>query len=189
MADESQDTLARLRERLSRLEQERQRILIAIQVISGESDLGNGSTVGGPDEASADTAASPVIPSPSVRRPEVRPDSYFGLSQHQAARRYLQGLGHADRLENILRSIVAGGVEVGGANPLGTLRATMGQNTSVFVRVSPGTYGLREFYPQLGNRGEKARTGRIPKKPAKSANKRVPRAQKTKKDAPTAETA
>jgi hypothetical protein len=179
MAEDSQDTLARLTERLARLDQERARLLIAIQVIKGEN--GN-DAVPEQDEGEGGELSLPALSPPPARRAEaIRPDSFFGMTQHQAARRYLQNLRHADRIENILRAIVSGGVEVGGASPLDTLRAMLGQNTSTFVKVSPGTFGLREFYPHLGNKDVKAaRRVKPKKKPKKKAAPKPRRPTKTK---------
>ncbi len=177
MADESQDTLSRLMERLARLDKERERLLIAIQVIKNEGgDVGDASSMPPSSESGEPSGIALASQSgPPARRPEIRPDTFFGLSQHQAARRYLLSLGHADRLDNILKVITTGGVEIGGASPLATLRATLAQNSSVFVRVSPGTFGLREFYPQLGNKNEGGRRSSKPKKrprkPQRSATK------------------
>jgi hypothetical protein len=192
MADESQDTLARLTERLARLDRERERIIIAIQVIKNDGDWSDGSAPSGPSQATAESpsdVSSPSLVTTSGRRPEIRPDTFFGQSQHQAARRYLQLLGHADRIENISKAISAGGVEVGGANPTQTLRATLAQNTSVFVKVSPGTFGLREFYPQLGSRGtepssRKQRGPRRAKVAKKQVKKRGPQAKLKPKPKP-----
>jgi hypothetical protein len=177
MAEERpQDILRRLEERLIRLERERERIQIAIQVIkgdAGEAERPEESTGGGEgEEVSLSTFGGGYLDgvlssSSSPRRAEIRPDTFFGLSHHQAARKYLLDLGHADRLENIVKAIMAGGVDVGGANPVETLRATLTRNTGVFVRVGPGTFGLREFYPHLGNKPPRVVTKKKPQRPKK----------------------
>jgi hypothetical protein len=150
MADPSQDTvLNRLLERLAGVEKEREELRIAIRVIAGRDfdfSAVAGAQKSDPGEATASAANGPS------RRIEIRPDKYFGLSQHQAARRYLQELGHADKLQHIADALGEGGVEIGGTSPLGTLRAVLTRDSKVFVRVGPGTFGLREFYPQLGNK-------------------------------------
>jgi hypothetical protein len=190
MADD-QETLARLKDRLARVENERKDILIAIRVVEGgRGDIDLASAADEP-EAGEITSAPPQPP--PVRRGEpIRPDTFFGMTQHQAARRYLQGVGHADRIENILKTILAGGVEVGGANPLDTLRATLGQNTSTFVKVSPGTFGLREFYPHLGNKdmaatARKTAARKRPKSGAKKAPRKPGKPQAKAKAKPKAE--
>lgn len=177
MADDSQDTLAKLRERLARVEKERANLRIAIQVITGEDQDWEEGDVPSEQRAIAVPDMPSLQASPKSRRMEIRPDSFFGLSQHQAARRYLQTLGHADRLENIFKAITAGGVEIGGASPLETLRAILARDSSVFVRVSPGTFGLREFYPQLGNKSEPRIRGRRAAKPKKKPNRKRPKVE------------
>jgi hypothetical protein len=182
-------------ERLSRLDREREHLLIAIQVVKNEGGEWNESAAAASDSGGVEASRpSPAGPAQQVRRvPEIRPDTFFGLSQHQAARRYLQGLGHADRLEGIYKAITTGGIEIGGASPLETLRATLAKDSAVFVRVSPGTFGLREFYPQLGNKSEpriRGRRAKPAKKPKarKARQKAVPKpAVKEKTPAPEQE--
>ena len=145
--------IERLKTELARVERQREHLLYSIALLEGRD----------PDEVTH-AATSEVAEEPaSVPRGSnggaktIRPDEYFGMSQHVAAKTYLKNLGHADRIENILKAIVAGGTEVGGANPLQTLRATLARNTTTFVRVAAGTFGLREFYPHVGERPQSRR--------------------------------
>jgi hypothetical protein len=153
---------SRLLEKLAAVNKEREKLLITLEMLRSEgADI--------PEELSRASSPPPTVegvPPASTtfgvtRMHEVRPDTYFGLSIHKAARKYLQDLGHADRLENVMASLTAGGVTVGGARPLETLRAVLRQNTAVFVRVSESTFGLRDFYPHIGEpKPEKPKPGR-----------------------------
>jgi|GEM_PF-4004806 len=153
---EIQGVVNRFLERLAALNAEREKILATLEMLRSEgadipAELPSASWTGADLELPG-KSKTPPTPGP---RSEIRPDTFFGLSHHKAARRYLSELGHADKLENILNALTAGGVNIGGANPTETLRAVLRQNSSVFVRVSENTYGLREFYPHLGDKNPK----------------------------------
>lgn len=93
-----------------------------------------------------------------------RADEFFGMSQAEAARTYLEKVGHAVLLEEILKAITSGGCKVGGADPKRTLSIALSQGKRDFVSTGGGNFGLRKFYnmPKLG-RPE----GTIPGKKAK----------------------
>jgi hypothetical protein len=116
-----------------------------------------------------------------------RPDEFFSLSIAEAARTYLDKVGHAMPVEEILRVITGGGCKVGGADPKRTLSITLGQGKREFILTGTGTYGLRKFYPNIPKLGrpegsipkKEATKKRGPKKPAKQAKARANAAPKT----------
>jgi hypothetical protein len=67
----------------------------------------------------------------------------------EAARTYLNRVGHAVSLEEMLEKLRAGGCKVGGANPKQTLYISLVRNTRDFVPTGSGFIGLRSFYPGL----------------------------------------
>jgi hypothetical protein len=146
---EVQAVADRILEKLAAINEEREKLLAALEVLQGE-----GAQV--PDGAFSATTRTSGESNGfrggillGGRRPEVRPDSYFGLSQHEGAKKYLSELGHADHIDNIFKALTQGGLTIGGARPVETLRATLRQNTKVFVRVGESTFGLRAHYPHL----------------------------------------
>lgn len=80
-------------------------------------------------------------------RPDRRPDEYFKMSQTEAAAAYLKKVGHAAHIETILEALKAGGLKLSGKTPKATLYTSLVRGTKRFVLVSPGTFGLTEFYP------------------------------------------
>ena len=159
------DILQRLQERLAVVNAERDKLITAIEVIGfavpGSSDE--------PTPAESSIEVEPNLPARTYGSGQllqvkqslaIRPDTYFGMSHHQAARQYLKDLGHADRIDSILKAITSGGVEVGGVNPSETLRAMLTKNSAFYVRVGPNTFGLREFYPHLQQKDGSPRRAR-----------------------------
>ena len=173
MAEEgTKGALSQLYERESRLASELRDVQTAIRVLGGEP----GAVQVGPSPEGGAVNATNVSRPTKGGPVEIRPDTFYGMSQHQAAKQYLLMVGHADTLDNIFQGLQAGGIEIGGARPLETLRVTMVQNSKVFVRVSSRTFGLREFYPHIGEKVAKP----IPKKAARKP-KRKPGKPKEKK--------
>jgi len=85
---------------------------------------------------------------------DVRPDEYFGMSQTEAAASYLKKVGHAAHIDKILEALQAGGLKLSGKTPKATLYTSLVRGTKRFVLVSPGTFGLSEFYPdRKGTKG------------------------------------
>lgn len=100
--------------------------------------------------------------SPPKELGAIRPDEYFGLSQGQAAKKYLQRVGHAVSIDEIIKGITQGGIKLAG-DTRKNLYITLVRNTAEFVLVGPNTFGLREFYPHL-RRGKKENKLITPKK-------------------------
>ncbi len=109
---------------------------------------------------------------PSKKLGTIRPDEYFGLSQGQAAKKYLQQVGYAAHIEEIIKGITRGGVKVAG-NSTRNLYIALVRNTTDFVLVGANTFGLREFYPHL-------RRGKKESKPTAKSKGRSRKAKSTK---------
>jgi len=99
------------------------------------------------------------------RKPEIRPDEFFGMTQAEAARKYLKRVGHAVSFDELVSALQAGGCKVGGDNPKKVLYISLIRNTRDFVPPQPGYIGLREFYPGVARLGKE--------KPQKSSKKRA----------------
>jgi hypothetical protein len=112
------------------------------------------------------------------RSSDVRPDEFFGMSQSDAARAYLNKVGRAVSFDQLVQVLRRGGAEVGGAEPKKTLYVSLMRNPKgEFVIPSEGHVGLRVFYPGL------PKAGRTPKaKKGKKAKRRQKGASPAKKD-------
>jgi hypothetical protein len=82
----------------------------------------------------------------------IRPGEFFGMSQTEAAYSYLKRIGHAVHVEKILEALQAGGIKLEGKNPKNTLYTSLVRGTKRFVLVTPGTFGLAEFYPNRASK-------------------------------------
>jgi hypothetical protein len=115
------------------------------------------------------------------RKPEIRPDEFFGMTQAEAARKYLKRIGHAISFEELVSALQAGGCKVGGENPKKILYISLVRNTRDFVPPQTGYIGLREFYPSgAGGRPTKDRLERAPRKSMRAKkDRRAPKKQAT----------
>jgi hypothetical protein len=107
-----------------------------------------------------------------------RPDEFFGMSQAEAARTYLEKIGHAVLLDDLLKAVTSGGCKVGGADPKKNFHVGLLQNKRDFVPTGNGYFGLRKFYPNMPKLGrpegtptKKASVKRGAKKSAKRSAK------------------
>ena len=124
----------------------------------------------------------PALGERAQRAYNPRADEFFQMSQAEAARTYLEKIGHAVPLEEILKAIIAGGCKVGGADPKRTLSIVLSQGKRDFVSTGGGNFGLRKFYnmPKLGRPEaaaqpkKKAKGKNSPKKPTKRLPKPKP---------------
>jgi len=92
---------------------------------------------------------------------EVRPDDFFGMTQTQATKAYLQRVKRAVSLDQIVEALRNGGAKLGGADPKKTLYVSLARNPKhEFVIPREGYFGLREFYPTLPKATTKAKNGR-----------------------------
>ncbi len=110
------------------------------------------------------------------------PGEFFGLSQTEAAAKYLKKVGHAVHVDTILDVLQAGGVKFEGRDPKTTLYTSLIRGNRRFVLVSRGTFGLAEFYPDRP-KPEKVEPKKKKKSPSKAASKNHPKPAAAKKDA------
>jgi hypothetical protein len=71
------------------------------------------------------------------------------MSQGDAAKAYLNKMGHAVAVSELVTALNKGGCKVGGADPERTLYIVLIRNTKDFVKVPNGYLGLRAMYPNL----------------------------------------
>lgn len=146
-----------------------------------EQDLGTGPQILMSDPPYA-TSGAPVFGISSPSRPpaktEVRADEFFAMTISEAARTYLNRVGHAASLDELLEKLKAGGCKVGGVNPKQTLYISLVRNTRDFVPTGNGFIGLRSFYPGLkagaiknGDKQKKTKGKQKVKTQAKKASK------------------
>jgi hypothetical protein len=92
-----------------------------------------------------------------------RADEFFGMAQGEAAKAFLEKVGRAVSLDELVQALKAGGCKVGGIDPKKTLYISLVRNVRDFVPVQSGVIGLRKFYPNT------ARAGRPSKADAQKA--------------------
>lgn len=101
---------------------------------------------------------------------QIKPDAFYGRPQQTAVRellalRYAAGTGPAKPAE-ILEGLRAGGYQVEAKTDevaLVGLRAMLRKRTAVFHKLPNGTWGLREWYPNVKHPKESAEKGVPPK--------------------------
>jgi len=108
------------------------------------------------------------------KEPDTRPDEFFGMTQGDAAKIYLEKIGHAVSMEDLIQALSAGGCTVGGVDPKKTLYISLVRNTREFVPVKSGYLGLRKFYPNL-------KPGAIKKTKTRKSKKKHPKRTKIAK--------
>ena len=106
-------------------------------------DTGNGETWG---ESGLGLASAR-----STSKANVRPDAFFGMSYTTAAATYLENVGHAVSMDELLDALNKGGAPVGGKEPKKTLYISLVRAVKTFVPIPgrSGFLGLRKFYPNL----------------------------------------
>lgn len=77
----------------------------------------------------------------------IRPDQFFGKSNVVAAEEYLKMVGHAVSLDEIYDALIKGGITYSGDGKK-TVYVSLTRSNK-FIRVGKGTYGLKEFYPNI----------------------------------------
>jgi hypothetical protein len=145
-----------LQQKSSKLEEVRQLDLIIARL---SRDLGE-------TPAEPQLAESPGDSMPEWREnvelqllPNVRPDDFFGMTYTAAAKAYLDKVGHAVSMDQIVDALGRGGCPVGGKDPKKTLYISLIRDVRNFVNIPgrSGYLGLRKFYPNLkaANRDDK----------------------------------
>ena len=80
----------------------------------------------------------------------IRSDSFFGMTVHEAAKKFLTMSKRTKTAQEIADALVEGGYTFATGNPLGTVSTVLHRADAKggeIVRVSKGTYGLSEWYP------------------------------------------
>lgn len=88
-----------------------------------------------------------MIPTANIA---IRPDEFFGLSNTDAAERYLRKVGHAVSLGDIYNALSQGGVQFSGEGRK-SLYVQLIRATRKFVKIGKGqgiSFGLLEWYPK-----------------------------------------
>lgn len=137
-----------------------------------------------PDELPEYSPAS----APMGKSVEVRRDEFFGMTQSEAAKRYLEKVGHAVSMDELVGKLRAGGCKVGAANAKHSLYVSLVRNTREFVPLGDGFIGLRRFYPNLKTATTKtAAKGKSAKSKGKRKVKKLlaKKKEQPKKSAPT----
>jgi len=109
-------------------------------------------------------------PAVIVGPPQIKPGEFFGLSQTDAAARYIKRVGYAVYIDQILENLKVGGVKFSGADPRTNLYTLLVRGTRRFVLVSANTFGLTEFYPKRPRAGKN-----IPNKKLKKGKRKKKR--------------
>jgi hypothetical protein len=104
--------------------------------------------------------------SPTGTRSGVRPDEFVGETYSNAARRYLEKVGQAVSMDDLLDALNRGGCPVGGKEPKKTLYISLIRDVRTFVPIPgrSGFLGLRKFYPNLKALKEKKEEPKARKK-------------------------
>lgn len=152
------------KELLEKYRQDRKHLLGEVRTLDAmirrlEADLGEP-----PDTSDDKSIAELSLPAeegpfqqPPLREWKFAADEFFGMTQGEAAQKYLEKIGRAVSLEQLIDALTKGGCQVGGADPKRTLYISLIRNTRDFVKVPSGHIGLRKFYPNLKTGADKAR--------------------------------
>jgi hypothetical protein len=115
--------------------------------------------------ASEQNGISSSSSSTAQRKANIQGDEFFGLSQPEAARRYLKKIGQAVSVDEILEALRRGGCKVGGADPKKVLYICMVRDTRNFIKLPNGMIGLRDFYADRNlNKFTADRKAKLPKR-------------------------
>jgi hypothetical protein len=102
---------------------------------------------------------------PSGARPKLRPDEFTGKTYFEAAKSYLDRVGHAVSMDELLDVLKKGGSPIGGKTPKKTLYISLVRSRE-FIPIpgQTGIVGLRKWYPNLRTSGDKKPSGKKLKK-------------------------
>jgi hypothetical protein len=81
----------------------------------------------------------------------IRPDEFIGLTNSEAAEKYLKKIGHAVLFDDIYNALIKGGIKFT-SNGRTVLNNQLTKGTLRFVKMGQGhkiSFGLLEFYPKL----------------------------------------
>ncbi len=81
----------------------------------------------------------------------IRPDEFIGMTNSEAAEKYLKRIGHAVSFDDIYNALIKGGIKFT-SNGRTVLNNQLTKGTLRFVKMGQGhkiSFGLLEFYPKL----------------------------------------
>jgi hypothetical protein len=171
-----------LQQKRNKLEEVRQIDLIISRL---KADLGEASTAESLSDAVSDSLADTWRDKAEVTQSSstgggtnVRADEFFGMTYTTAATAYLERVGHAVPMDELLDALNKGGCPVGGKDPKKTLYISLIRAVKTFVPIpgKSGYLGLRKFYPNL----------KAAKESKEEKNPRTKRAKKRGRKAKTA---
>ena len=94
-------------------------------------------------------ASSGTSPANSARV-QLRPDEFTGKTYFESAKAYLERVGHAISMEDLLDALKKGGSPVGGKSPKKTLYISLVRSREFLpIPGQTGFIGLRKWYPNL----------------------------------------
>ncbi len=169
-----------LRQTLEHYRQQRQTQLEEIRrtealIAHFERELGESASVEPSQTGIEFVSLAADLRSPEPRTVDIRPDEFFGMTQTQAAKAYLQRMKRAVSIDQIVEALKNGGAQLGGADPKKTLYVSLARNPErQFVIPREGYFGLREFYPTLPKAVSKPKS-RKNKKIGRVKHKAVPK--------------
>ena len=76
----------------------------------------------------------------------IRPDEYLGQKPLDAAKKYIERVGHAVTIEDVAKAIQMGGAAISGANWHEKLDKSLTRSTYDVIKVKEGVFGLVKFY-------------------------------------------
>ena len=89
---------------------------------------------------------------------EILPDTFFGKSHPDAAAQYLEMVGHAVHIDDILDALKKGGAAFTGNDPKGSLYTQLIRGTRRFVKIGDqAVFGLLEKYGNVKRSGIKTK--------------------------------
>lgn len=169
-----------LRQTLEHYRQQRQAQLEELRktealIAHFEKELGEASTTELTQSGIEFVNLSADIRPPEPRASDVRPDEFYGMTQTQAAKAYLQRMKRAVSIEQIVEALKNGGAQLGGADPKKTLYVSLARNPErQFVIPREGFFGLREFYPNLPKTVSKPKKSGPGRRAARKGHKSKP---------------
>jgi len=141
-----------------------------------EATLGE---VGKESEALAEFLASPTY-SKSAGSTVVKATEFFGMTYGEAAKAYLEKVGEAVTIDQLVEALGQGGCKVGGANPKRVLYISLVRNVREFVPPREGYIGLRKFYPTV-KQGRKRNSSTKRESKQKTVSEKAQKKESSKK--------
>jgi hypothetical protein len=114
--------------------------------------------------APANSAGAAGFVAGASGRTALRPDEFTGKPYSDSAKAYLERVGHAVSMEELLDALKRGGSPVGGKTPKKTLYISIVRAREVVpIPGQNGFVGLRKWYPNLRQHSSEKKTPSIKK--------------------------